>query len=335
MVFSRGVDPDEHVYANPVSSFLQQVGKASGKFLSKLVKEVKYRVRARQARKKHRPPSHVQLSSQPKGRRSPRPEPGNYDSHRLQDTLSRHRKKGSTPAKLYHSQQRSRTYESTSQTNPQTMLHSTSPGLPMSHPTTEGQSSRSSISITETTRQIPQATATKSSLRRSRPNWPLKDIPEVLMPGSITVRTERLDLPLSADDVHARGVQHADELWFTSMPAEIPDSPLFSLTPCSSQDQDSASSVSLPLTQHVNPQASGRNFTSPDSHQGVVAPVPSLKPSRSSGISCPPRIPTLYFRPGSPFAGGNFPWGQTQLSSGDLEISESLAPGTVNTVFGR
>lgn len=309
MAFIRDVDSDKHVYANPVASFLQQVGKASRRYLSKLVKELKTKVQARRGCKKDKPPSHMQRSPRPKGRQYPPPEPCNHKFHPVRDRLYRQRTEGPELTSPHRRSQRNRSYESISHRDTLTILQATNPGLPTIPATADGQSTGARTAITKAIKQIRPNDATKDSLYPGRPRLSFKDIPEVLMPGSIAARTEQLGLPFCAANMHAREMQDKDELWLSTIPEELPGSPLSSFTPRSSQDQDSVSSVAFHPTQPVKSQISERQkFNSQGSHLAVNAPILGGRPFRSTRMKFPPRIPSLYFRPGSPFAGGNFPW---------------------------
>lgn len=305
----QDVDSDKHVYANPVASFLQQVGKASRRGLSKLVKELKTKVQARRGCKKDKPPSHMQRSPRPKGPQYPPPAPCHHEFHPIRDRLYRQRTGIPKLTIPHHGSQCNRSNESISPGDSLTMLHATCPSLPTIPATAYSQFTGSPAANIKAIRQIPPNDATKYSLYPGRPRLSFKDIPDVLMPGSIAMRTEQLGRPCCAVNMHARKMQDKDGLWLTTIPNELPGSPLSSCTPRSSQDQDSVSSIAFRTIQPVKLQISERQqFTSPDSHQGANSTILGVRPFRSTRMSFPPRIPSLYFRPGSPFASGDFPW---------------------------
>ena len=251
----------------------------------------------------------MQRSPRPKGRQCPPPEPCNHEVHPLRDRMYRQRTEGPELTSPHRMSQRNRSYESISHRDTLTMLHATNPDLPTIAATADGPSTGSRTAITKAIRQIPSDDAAKGSLCPGRPHWSFKDIPEILMPGSIAARTEQLGLPFYADNMDAREMQQIDELWLTTIPEELSGSPLSSCTARSSQDQDSISSVAFRPTLTVKSRISERQkFTSPGSNLANNPPILGVMPFRSTRMAFPPRIPSLYFRPGSPFAGVNLPW---------------------------
>lgn len=307
MVFTRDLDPDEHVYANPVSNFLQQVGKASGRFLSKVLKRIKHRVQARQARKKYRPPSFVQLSPSHCGRRSPSPELHTYHEPLVEETSSCQGMRKPESSKIYSHREANKSYESMAQINPLTRLYVTNPDEPTPRTAVDNWSDSSCISTTRAKREITLPTSFKKkfrSIRPSRPRRPLENIPE----ESTSTNFGSVDLPPSVESVPPQRVHNIDELWFTTSSTDAQGSYPMCSSPYSSQDPVFTPSASLSSSYAAYLRPPGEETTCENSRMGIDVPIRSLRSSRGRRLSVPPRIPSLYFRAGSPFADQNLPW---------------------------
>lgn len=306
MVFTRDLDPDEHVYANPLSSFIQQAGKASRRVFTRLMKKIKQKARERQTRKRHRTPSFVQVPPCPDRRGTSSPTLCDY---KAPDTSSHHMTKGSKTVKLYRHQEGNRSYESMSQINPLTRLYVTNPD-PTSPVTADDLSTRSNIALKRARRKLPPSHLFRISSGPSRTNWPLEDIPEESIQEPILestiAETESQDWSLTVGS--AQKWQHIDELWFTPTSAETARSPS---VPSSNQDQVFAPPTSLPPSSAMYSQSPKGSHFSSEFHPSVIAPIRTLRPTRYRIANLPPRIPSLYFRAGSPFADGDLPWNQT------------------------
>ncbi|OOQ89015.1 hypothetical protein PEBR_10270 [Penicillium brasilianum] len=313
MVFTRP-HPDKHVYANPLSDILQQVGIGLTECLSELLKKTKSKFRGHLARRKDKPPSFVQLP--PWHQRHGTPSPKLRDSNFPQVPG-----RGTTAPyfpNIYRGPQVNKSYESMPQINPLPKLHVTNPDPPTSPAMNDGWSTRPNISIPNSGGHLlpsnsftmapwPNRLKRPNRVRRhGRPRSPLENITKAPITQLNPSGTDCLELPISTQGMNAQRVRHIDELWFTTVPAETPGSPLVCSSPSSSQDHIFTSSTWLPPSWHVNLQSIEDN--SP--HMSVVPPIQSLGPSTTQRFSVPPRIPSLYFRAGSPFADGNFPWDQ-------------------------
>lgn len=316
MVSTRDLDPDEHVYANWVSDLIQQVGKALRRCLSQLLKEAKSKVRARWARRKNKP-SFVQLPPWQYRRRTPSPKLCGHNYHQVSEISSHQETKSPDSSNIYCRPQVNKSSESMPQINPLPRLYVTNPDPPTPPATDDGLSTRSNISITKYGGHLPPSNSfkvascsnrLKKTSRTGRPRGPLENIPEEPIPASLSAGTEIPGLLLSAQGTQVQRVGHIDELWFTTIPAETPGSLLVSSSSSSRQDEVFAPSTWLSPSLHVHPQSSEGD----PPHLSAIAPIRSLRPSRSRRLSFPPRIPSLYFRAGSPFADGNFPWDQNE-----------------------
>lgn len=308
MAFSQDLDSDEHVYANPVSSFLQHVGKASGRFLSKAVKEIKHQIQARKSRKMHHPRSFVQLPPRHCGRKTPSPEVPDYNRPLVADTSSCQETRKPESTNIYHHREGNKSYESMAQINPLTRLYVTNPDVPTPRTAEDNLSISSSISTTRSNGHIKQPTSLKRTLRPIRPSRsrrPLADIPEEFSStdfGSV-------DLPLSVERTPPQRVHNIDELWFTvsSMDMQGRSPPVFSSLYLN-QDPAFTPSSSFSSSQAACLQPPEPAVTPTNSRTGIDAPIRTLRSSRGRRLSFPPRIPSLYFRAGSPFADRNLPW---------------------------
>jgi hypothetical protein len=312
MVFTRP-HPDKHVYANPLSDILQQVGIGLTGFLSELLKRAKLKFRARQARRKDKSPLFVQPSPWHQRRRTPSPKlrDSNYPQVPGQGTIAPY------SFNIYRGPQANKSYESMPQINPLPKLHVTNPDSPTSSAMDDGWSTGYNISIPDSRGHLlpynsftvapwPRLKKTSRVHRHGRPRRPVENITEASITGLDSSGADSLELPISTQGMNAHRVGHIDELWFTTVPAETPGSPLVCSSPSSSQDHVFRSSTWLPPSWLVNLQS----IEDDSPHLSVVAPIRGLEPSTTRRFSVPPRIPSLYFRAGSPFADGNFPWNQ-------------------------
>lgn len=318
MVFARDLDPDEHVYANPVSSFLQQVGKASGRLLSKAVKEIKHRIQTHQARRKHRPPTFVQLPPRHCERSGPSSELRDYNYPPVTDTSSCRGIRKPEFTNIYRHPEGNKSYESMAQINPLPRLYVTNPDVQRPRTAADNLSDSSSISVTRNKGHIQRPTSFKRSprpIQPSRSNRPLADIPE----EPISANFDCVDLPLSLEGTPFQRLHNIDELWFTASSSETPESASMYFSPYSNQGPVFTSSASLSSSQAACSKSQNDIIPLKNSQLDIDAPIRTLRSSRGRRLSFPPRIPSLYFRAGSPFADQNLPWNR-------LSNPESIGP---------